>query len=284
MADVDTDDVAYVAGLVRAHDRPRYYATLFAPRALRPDLFAIYGFAAEIARVPDQVSESALGEMRLQWWGDALAEATAGARGADSPALRAIVRTISKHLLPVAPFEALVEARVADLYADPPSTLADLEGRLGETESALFQMAAIVAGSDGKASADAAGHAGIAYGLARRLAALPVERARGRTILPARFLADAGLVATDVFAAEPPEALGDVVARILAVARSHLASARAAVAELRGPVRTVFLPLAIVDPLLRRMPRARAGAMEPAALSDLAMLSRIAAARVTGLG
>jgi 15-cis-phytoene synthase len=282
-SDPRPDDLAYLTALVRARDRPRYYATLFAPAALRSELFALYGFAAEIARIPDQVSEGGLGEIRLKWWGDALAEAVAGGRGADSPALRGIVRTIEAHALPVASFQALIDAYVADLYADPPPSLADLEGRLGETQSALFQMASIIAGSTGPETADAAGHAGVAYGLARRLATMPAQLARGRTILPADFLAQASVTPAEVFAPDPRVRLQGAVRKLVGAAHSHLGAAKARVATLPRPLRTIFLPLAVVHPLLRRVGGdAAANPAQPVEISDLVMLIRIAAARLRG--
>ena len=48
---------------------------------------------------------------------------------------------------------------------------------LGETQSALFQLAAIdLPARAAPETADAAGHAGVAYGLARRLARFAADR------------------------------------------------------------------------------------------------------------
>src|SRR5688500_5120994 len=95
------DDVAYLAGLVRQADRPRYYSTLFAPVGIRGDLFALYGFAAEIERIPDQVSDPTIGEIRLRWWRDALAGGSEFSGKGQSPALRAISAAIARHALPL---------------------------------------------------------------------------------------------------------------------------------------------------------------------------------------
>jgi phytoene synthase len=277
---ISADDRDYVTALVRAHDLPRYYATLFSPAALRPDLLAIYGLAAEIARVPDQVREPALGEIRLAWWRDSLAGAV-GAGGSGAPALSAAAAAIMRHRLPIAPFEALIEARSADLYSDLPATLNDLEGRLGETESALFQLAAILSGAPAPASAEAAGHAGIAYGIGRRLSRFASERAKGRTILPADLLGGLGLAAADVFAASPPAGIAEAVLALVDVARRHLALACRSVAALPRAARPVFLPLAVVAALLDRVAGAKEAIfMRDVTLSDLSMLTRIGLARL----
>ncbi len=278
-------DLAYVTDLVKTGDRPRYYSTLFAPPDLRPALFAIFGFAAEIARVPDQVSESALGEIRLQWWRDALEGVFGRGEEGEAPALRALAVTIRRYALPFASFEALVAARAFDLYSDPPPILADLEGRLGETESALFQMAAIIAGGASGRTAEAAGHAGIAYGLARRLAALALERARGRTILLSDLLVTEKLSVADVYVADPPTALLNVVRSMSGIARQHLALARAHSADLPPPIRRVFLPLAVIEPLLARVEGLGSKIFfESAELSDLSTLARIGMARLRAGG
>src|ERR1700726_3708861 len=60
------------AGLVRRHDRDRFQTALFAPAAAREALFALYAFNYEIARVRESVREAPLGQIRLQWWREAI--------------------------------------------------------------------------------------------------------------------------------------------------------------------------------------------------------------------
>jgi phytoene synthase len=275
------DDIAYLTGLVRAHDRPRYYATLFAPAAIRDDLFALYAFATEIARVPDQVREPGLGEIRLRWWSDALSGMAGEESEGATPALRALASVMAKYRLPQAPFELLVEARIPDLYADPPATVADLEGRMGETESVLFQLAAMIAGASGPEVSDAAGHAGVAYGIARRLATFGTDRARGRSIMPADIMRRLELAPADVFSAERDKDLAQPVAELVEAARQHWSKAAEYVAPLPRPIRTVFLPLAVVPPLLGRIENLGNTVIgREAYLSDIESLLRIGFARL----
>jgi 15-cis-phytoene synthase len=277
------DDIAYVTALVRAHDLPRYYSTLFAPPELRADLLALYGFAAEVARVPHQVKEPMLGELRLRWWSDALVEAVRRDGAGETPALRAAAGAVARHALPLPALEALIAAHGADLYSDPPATLTDLEGRMGETESALFQMAAIVSGAATEESADAAGHAGVAYGVARRLSRLASDRARGRTILPDALLTEHGLTASAAFASEVPANLPAAAAALAAFARRHLALAREHAVKLPTSARSVFLPLATVEPLLKRIQRLGLDIAERnTGISNLESLTRIGWARLRG--
>ncbi len=283
MAGPQPDDVAYLAGLVRQADRPRYYATLFAPAALRGDLFALYGFAAEIERIADQVSDPTLGEIRLRWWRDALTGGSEFSGEGQSPALRAISAAIVRHALPVGALLALIDARSADLYSDPPPGMADTEAYFDRTQGTVFRLAGLVCGSAGGELETAARHAGIAYGLSGRLAGSAVDAARRRTIYPADLLVLENLTATDVFVPEPPAGLQKVVAALGQLARHHLRAARGRLAASPRRASPPFLPLATVEPLLAQVDRLGGQVFQrPASLSDLKLLLRIGSARLRG--
>ena len=270
--------------LVRHHDRPRYYAGLFAPAKHRGTLFALFALKVEIARIPALVSEPGLGEIRLQWWREALERIADGGAG-ETPHLESLGEAIARHRLPVAALTALIDAHRGDLYADPPATLGDLEGFLGETESALFQLACLVLGENGgegvAAAAEAAGHAGIAYGLSLRLAALAHDLARGRCIVPADMLAAHGLGAAAMFSAPVPEAAANAISELADKAGNHLETALAAAGNLPLQLKPAFLPLAVVRPMMSRIRAAGPSILaSPVAVSDLKVLARMTAAAI----
>lgn len=62
----------YCADLVRDRDRDRFLATLYAPSAVRPALFALHALDLELAGVVATTTEAMLGEIRLAWWREAL--------------------------------------------------------------------------------------------------------------------------------------------------------------------------------------------------------------------
>jgi phytoene synthase len=275
-------DLAYIADLVRTHDRPRYYSVLFAPKELRDDLLALYAFAAEVGRIADQVREPALGEIRLQWWRDSVEALSAGQAGGN-PTLRCLAGAISRRSLPVQPLLALIEARTADLYSDPPATIGDLEGRLGETQSAVFQLASLVCGGAGPDSAEAAGHAGVAHGLALSLAAFSAFAAGGRAFVPAEVLASEGLEPADMQTSPPKPGVARVLGTMADLADRHLQTARRLLRSTPKKVWPAFLPLAVTCPLLAHVRRSNTSqANSPIVLSDLQMLIRIAWARIAG--
>src|ERR1700704_5284940 len=104
--------------LVRAADKDRYLATLFAPADKRHALFALYAFNCEIAGVRDRAREPMPGEIRLQWWRDVLNGERAG-EAAANPVAAALTDTLARCGLPVAPLLDLIEAHAFDLYDDP---------------------------------------------------------------------------------------------------------------------------------------------------------------------
>jgi len=250
MAESETPDpFAAAATAVREHDRDRYVADFFIGERSRRYVLALHAFNAEAARVRDVVSEPAVGEIRLQWWREALAGNDGG-----HPVARAVRQTIAGFNLPMEPFRRLLEARTFDLYDDPMPTLNDLEGYVGETSSALIQMAAIVlAGGRDPGTAEAAGHGGVAYAITGLLRSLPIHARRGQQYLPRDVMAVHGADAAEMFAGRTSEALRAVLGDLRARARDHLAKAQQALAGAPSEVKPAFVPLGLVEPYLARM-------------------------------
>jgi phytoene synthase len=221
--------------------------------------------------------------MRLEWWREQVHAAVEHGPKGDAPAVRAIAETVARHKLDLGPLYALIDARCADLYSDPPATVPDLLKYLGETEAVLFKFAAGIFGCAASDVTEAAYRSGMAYGVAVRLANLAHDRAAGRSILPKDLLAGEGLTTSALLTADEPEKLRKVVSALTMIAREHLLAARAETAKLPRPARLAFLPLAIVEPLTARIDQLGGGIFSRRAeLSDLAMLSRIAWARLRG--
>lgn len=241
--------------IVYAGDRDRYLATLFAPVDKRAALFSLYAFAVELARVPERVREPLPGEIRLQWWRDALASGAGEA--AANPVFAALEETIARYRLPRAPLLALVEARVHDLYEDPLATVNDLEGYAGETASVLTRLASLIlAEGEDPGHVDAAGHGGVAYAVTGLMRAFPWHVRRGQLYVPpVETLARHGLTRETVLAGEGGLPLKAAMQDMRALARAHLARARAALAGAPAAIGPAFLPLALVEPALGLMER-----------------------------
>jgi phytoene synthase len=241
--------------LVREGDPERYWASLFAAADKRPHLYALYAFSHEIARVRDSVREAMVGEIRLQWWRDALqGEARGDVRS--NPVAAALDETIVKFRLPRQALVDLIDARVFDLYDDAMPTVNDLEGYCGETSSSLMRLASLILADGGEAgSPDAAGHAGVAYAITGLLRAFPWHARQGQLYLPLDLLAKHGVVREDVVSGRGGPGLVGAMADLRALARRHLAQARPLIASAPAAARPAFRPLALVEPYLRQMER-----------------------------
>ena len=90
------DASANCEALVRAADKDRFLCSLFAPAAHRGALHALYAFNLEIARVRESIHEPLAGEIRLQWWSDAIAGNAAGEVAAN-PVAAAVLAIASLH-------------------------------------------------------------------------------------------------------------------------------------------------------------------------------------------
>ena len=238
-----------------AADRDAWLASLFISPDKRPHVQALYAFSREVARVPSIVSQPTLGEIRLQWWVEAL-EGLRKAEAEPNPLAAALFDTIARFNLPADALVALVEARRFDLYADPMPTLNDLEGYCGEAFGGVMRLASIVvSGGRDPGGGEAVGRASVAIGVARVLASLPSQASRGQCFIPRDVLTSHGALPEAVAAGLMSPALEGALAQMRSIARSHALAALKAASEMEPEARVVLLPLAIVEPMLARMER-----------------------------
>jgi phytoene synthase len=254
-ADGGREAAEFCAELVRGHDFTRYASTLFVPAAQRRALLAIYAFNVEISRVREQVSQPLPGEMRLQWWTDMLAGAGhGGVEG--NPVAAELLLAIRSWRLPVERLSRLIEEHQFDLYNDPMPTMAALEAYTNDTSSALFSLGAGIAGRQSDDIEHLARHAGLAQGIARVMATLPLDASRRQLFVPLQLLESHGSNMEEVFAGKETPKLRAALDQLIVEARGHLNTALALLATAPPEVRPVFLPLALVSRDLERMSRA----------------------------
>jgi 15-cis-phytoene synthase len=246
------DAFAYCAELVRAYDRDRYLATLFAPAEYRGALYALYAFDREVARVREVAREALPGEIRLQWWSDVLRGERRGEASAH-PVASALLTTIGQHQVSAAKLSDLVEARRFDLYDEPMATIIDLEAYARKTSSALLALAGQIL--SGEEVAAAAEHAGIAYAIVGLLRAFPRHAARHQLYVPTEMLTKHQVRIENLFVGQTSVGLNAALAELRSLARQHLAEASERMAELPRRALPAFLPVALVRPSLDRMER-----------------------------
>lgn len=248
------DAYAHCAALVRAADKDRYLAALFAPEERRKHLYALYAFAAEIARVREAAREPMPGELRLQWWRDALAGPV---EAAAHPVVAALLDTIAACALPAGVLIALIDARTFDLYEDVMATLGDLEIYVQATAGALFALGGKILGGEAAAASvnTAATLAGIAYGLTQVLGSLSHDRARGQSYVPIDLLREHGTTREAIEAGQATPGLRNALAALRIRALTAYDQFRTSVRALPDAVAPAFLTIALVPLWLDRLRR-----------------------------
>jgi NADH dehydrogenase [ubiquinone] 1 alpha subcomplex assembly factor 6 len=252
-----------MAVLVRSHDRDRFQTALFAPAARRDALFALYAFNNEIARVRESVSEPTLGRIRLEWWRETLDAAYDGRPPRRHPVAEALGKVIAEYRPTRAYFDALIDARAADLDDAPPADLAALECYAEGTSSALVYLALEALGVRDAAAHEAGHHVGIAHALVGLLRALPARRPTWRPIIPANISARHGLADAGVVGLRGRPELAAAVAELVTPAEAHLRAAR----QVEGVSRQALpalLPAVVAGRSLRQLRRCGCDPYAPA--------------------
>jgi phytoene synthase len=254
---------AYCEALVCAADKDRYLASLFAPAAARQHLYALYAFASEIARVREAAREPLPGEIRLQWWRDALTGEGRGEVSAN-PVAAALLDTIARCALPRAPLIALIDSYGFDLYDEAMPSLPDLDAYADHTSGALFALAAqILGGTDGAdAIAAAAAPAGIAYGVAQRLRTFPRDLLRRQLFVPLDLLGQHGVTREEIEARQNAAGLRGALAALRDHTRAAFGRFHVAAPTIPETCAPAFLVAALVPSLLARLDAAAADPFE----------------------
>ena len=233
-----------LAALVREHDRDRFTTALFAPEHRRENLFALYAFNYELAKVRESVREPMMGRVRLQWWRDTLAEIAAGQPPRRHEVAEPLAHAIREHHLSQSTLTRMIDAREQDLLPDPPTTFTQLEDYVDATGGGLnFLALQALAAKDNKgASATAARHVGVGYALAGVLRATAFNARFGRSLIPMEL--DPGRHA---LGGKATPALRDAAATIAEAAHLRFAKARTLSDELPEAAMPVLLPAIVAE-------------------------------------
>jgi phytoene synthase len=249
---------SYCEKLVRGADRDRFLAALFAPKPQRRHLLALYAFDVEIARIRHAVHEPMPGEIRLQWWREAVGRER-DEEAAANPVAAALLQAITANDLPLQPFLDLIEARSFDLYSDPMLSMAALEGYADKTDGVIVGLAALIAA--GKPVDPSIRRIALAQTIVRILQSLARDASRGQLYLPLDLMQQFGAEPADLLAGKITPELEAVLANLRLRARNALAGAQVAVVAVAAATPAMLpaiLPLATIKPSLQRMEREHA--------------------------
>jgi phytoene synthase len=177
------------------HGKTYYLATLLLPKAKRPHVHALYGFARYADEIVDDLSSTLTIEEKakvLRVWGEKVLEDIRLGRSDDHVG-RALVDTVQRFNIPIEHFEAFLHSMTMDLSVTEYQTYDDLmEYVYGSAAVIGLQMVPILGASDPKAY-EAAQKLGIAFQLANFIRDVSEDLDRGRIYLPLDDLKAAGV-------------------------------------------------------------------------------------------
>lgn len=211
---------------LRARDEDRWLASRFAPAPIRSGLAALLAFNDEIARTSERVSEPMLGEIRLQWWREALEEISAGGPVRAHDVAQALASEIEPAKFAAARphLDALIDARARDLDPEPFADIPALETYAAGTAGPVVAAGLAVIGAPAEdALAETCGRA---WGLTGLLRAFAARAAAGRLVLPVESCAAAGLRPAEAAAGREPEKTRAAMAPVLDAAQAAYERAR----------------------------------------------------------
>jgi phytoene synthase len=235
--------------LVRKQDYDRYIAALFAPEAVRPDLFAVYAFNYEVAKTAETVRNPVAGQIRLQWWRERVGEIYAG-NPARTEIATALAGAVGRHGLDRSLFDDLIDARESDLDPLPFADLRQLENYANATSGNLMRLAARVLGA-GEVMDENAREAGIAYAFTGLLRALPFHAARSHVAMPADEMARAGVAPDQLVRGRMSPEIATLIVRVSEIAHAHYARVNRADRRYLPAI----LPAALAPVLIRTLNR-----------------------------
>ena len=177
------------------HGKTYYLATLLLPKAKRPHVHALYGFARYADEIVDDLASTLTIPEKakvLKVWGEKVLEDIRLGRSDDHVG-RALVDTVQRFNIPIEHFEAFLHSMTMDLSVTEYQTYEDLmEYVYGSAAVIGLQMVPILGASAPKAY-EAAQKLGIAFQLANFIRDVSEDLDRGRIYLPLDDLRAAGV-------------------------------------------------------------------------------------------
>ncbi|KWU43782.1 hypothetical protein RHOSPDRAFT_18904 [Rhodotorula sp. JG-1b] len=229
--DAYAKSLAYATDLVRRTDHEAIYASHFYPGDVRPAYLALRALNAELAGLPDQVSNQLVGRMRFQWWKDAIKGLYDG-KPPPHPLMTLLSSLPQRPFLSAYHFNRLISTRESNFLNPTFHTLQDLaDYSAGTQASLLYLLLQATAASSSKADDltldHAASHLAVAVTIATLLRSIPHHASRRTSVIPLDVASKHQLQEEALFRKGPEaEGLQDAVAQLAGIAQAELRTAR----------------------------------------------------------
>jgi len=152
---------------LKSVDPDRVRAAVFADKAGRERLQLLYAFHYELAKVPELVSEPMIGQIRYQWWRDAVAEIYESKPVRQHEIATPLTDMLLEYEVPRFWVDRLIDGRERDLDPRPFANLEEAKDYCRQTSGVLMQIAVKLLGAEPSEAVLLAGEAWGMIGLAR---------------------------------------------------------------------------------------------------------------------
>ena len=174
---------------MQQYARDRYTICAGVSEEARSALYALYAFNLEVAKIRELVSEPMLGQIRLQWWREAIDGIYQGTPR-DHAIDEELAAAIDRHNPPRTRFDRLLDSREFDLEDRQPDTVKDLVSYVDATSGELTCLALHMLQVYDGTLMEKGRLAGAARALNGLLYAIPFHAAQGRCYLPGALTDD----------------------------------------------------------------------------------------------
>lgn len=238
--------------LVNEFDHDRYLTVLYAPGEKRAALYALYAFNHEISRIRETVSEPMLGEIRLQWWREAIDSIFQGTiNGHD--VMPPLAAAIKEHDLSRDMLMAVIEGKTQDMYGKNPENMTALEGYLSMTAGNLSCLAVHILGQ--KDIDDLAIRLGIAWGYVGLIRAVTYYISLKKSFIPLELIEKYN-IKSKFLSQDDPENMKSVVLEFCRQAELHLIHISENKKHIGSDTHSVFLLSALTRSYLKTIKNA----------------------------
>ncbi len=236
----------YCLNEVKRHDHDRYLAALFLPAEKRAAGLALIAFNLEIARTREIVSESVLGQIRLQWWRETIDGLYDGTLR-EHPVVETLHATIREHDLPREPLGRLIDAREADLEDEPPADLMALESYARDTSGELLALVMRCLASRNDEAEAAARRVGTAWAIIGLARAVGFHAQLQRVYIPEDLLSEYGVERRHLLSLKSSPGLNRAIEAMIDRAESLLYEVRGRIPHIPRPARRGLMLAGLAD-------------------------------------
>ncbi|KAI9593784.1 isoprenoid synthase domain-containing protein [Syncephalis fuscata] len=248
------DALSYCRDLVRKHDYDHYLAGLLYPRQVRDGYWALRALFIELSSIRDVVSEHHIGQMRLQFWRDAIDQVFSGNTPKQHPVIVAIAHTLTSKvasggapMVSASWIKRIINEREKDVIQPYYNSLAELENYTEATHASAIYLQLELLGIRNLAADHTASHIGKAYGIVTLLRATPYHASKRTSYLPSELFAKHGASEEDMFRRGPDAShINEVIYDIASTAYGHLEIANKHIKEDKLPTMSTTAMLAAV--------------------------------------